>query len=64
MYDKFGPVLAAPGDPGMPATKNATGHIHDGSIPDLFRFLSAQVFTLSAAAQAQEVRDLVEQGFR
>ncbi len=58
MYDKFGPVLADPGDPGMPPTKTGFGMIHDGSIPDLLRFLSAQVFTLSAANQAREVRDL------
>jgi DNA-binding beta-propeller fold protein YncE len=59
MYDKFGPVLADPGDTTMPATKTGFGHIHDGSIPDLFRFLSASVFNLSSANQAREVRDLV-----
>jgi hypothetical protein len=58
MYDKFGPVLAGPGETTMPATKTGVGHIHDGSIPDLFHFLSAQVFTLSAANQAQQVRDI------
>jgi hypothetical protein len=59
MYDKFGPVLAAPGDTSLPPTKTGFGHIHNGSIADLFRFLSADVFTLSSADQAREVRDLV-----
>ena len=63
MYDKFGPVFADPGDGSMPPTKSGFGHVHDGSIPDLFRFLSASVFTLSSATQAQEVRDLVSAMF-
>ena len=59
MYEKDGPVWPAPGA-GMPSvTVNGFGVIHDGSIPDLYRFLSASVFNLSAANQAQEVRDLV-----
>jgi hypothetical protein len=63
MYDKFGPVWAAPGDNSKPATKTQFGFIHDGSIPDLYRFLSASVFNLSAANQAQQVRDLVAFAF-
>jgi DNA-binding beta-propeller fold protein YncE len=58
MYDKFGPVLAAPGDESLPPARTGFGHVHDGSFPDLFRFLSASVFTLGAANQAQEVRDI------
>jgi YVTN family beta-propeller protein len=58
MYDKFGPVLADPGDPSMPATKTGFGHVHDGAIPDIFRFLSAVVFVLDDSDEAQEVRDL------
>lgn len=57
MYEKFGPVWASPtGQP--PQTKTGFGFIHDGSIPDLFRFLSASVFNLSASNQAQQVRDI------
>jgi len=32
--------------------------VHDGSFPDLYRFLSASVFNLGAANQAQPVRDV------
>jgi DNA-binding beta-propeller fold protein YncE len=57
MYEKFGPVWAPPaGQP--PETRTGFGFVHDGSIPDLFRFLSASVFNLSAANQAQQVRDI------
>jgi hypothetical protein len=59
MYEKFGPVWADPGDNSLPETINGFGFSHDGSIPDLFRFFSASVFTLSSLNQAQEVRDLV-----
>jgi hypothetical protein len=59
MYEKFGPVLAAPGDSSMPETVASVGYVHDGGIPDLFRFLSADVFELDPANQAREVRDLV-----
>ena len=59
MYEKFGPVWADPGDNSLPATINGFGFSHDGSIPDLFRFFSATVFTLSSAIQAKEVRDIV-----
>jgi len=58
VHEKFGPVWAAPGEPGMPETVSGFGYIHDGGIPDVFRFLSASVFNLSAANQAQEVRDV------
>jgi DNA-binding beta-propeller fold protein YncE len=58
MYEKFGPVLAAPGDPSMPETVTGFGYTHDGAGPDLYRFLSINVFTLSAANQAREVRDI------
>jgi YVTN family beta-propeller protein len=58
MYEKFGPVLAAPGDGSMPTTINGFGYGHDGSIPDLFRFFSINVFTLSSLIQAQQVRDV------
>ena len=57
MYDKIGPVLAAPG--GMPPdTKSGFGFTHDGSFPDLLRFLSLNNFTLDNANQAREARDL------
>jgi hypothetical protein len=58
MHEKFGPVWAAPGDPTMPETVTSFGFTHDGAVPDLFRFLSINVFTLSAANQAQQVRDI------
>jgi YVTN family beta-propeller protein len=58
MYEKFGPVLADPGDVSMPATQNGYGFGHDGSVPDLFRFFSISVFSLSAADTAQQVRDV------
>ncbi len=44
MYDKFGPVWAGPLNPGMPETKTGFGYSHDGSIPDVFRFLARTVF--------------------
>jgi DNA-binding beta-propeller fold protein YncE len=57
MYDKFGPVLASPG--GMPPdAKTGFGFAHDGAMPDLERFFSINVFALSDANQAQEVRDI------
>ena len=59
MHEKFGPVLADPGDTSMPPTPTGFGYVHDGVIPDMYRFLSAAVFNLSAANQAQQVRDLV-----
>jgi len=55
MYEKFGPVWAAPGDSSKPETPSGFGHVHDGSIPDLYRFLSANVFNVTP----QNVRDLV-----
>jgi hypothetical protein len=58
MHEKFGPVWAPPGSASMPETATGFGFTHDGSIPDLFRFLSLNVFTLSAANQAQQVRDV------
>jgi DNA-binding beta-propeller fold protein YncE len=58
MYEKIGPVLADPGDDGLPETKSGFGYIHDGSFPDLHRFFSVGVFNLSAANQAQQVRDM------
>ena len=58
MHEKFGPVWAAPGDGTMPETVTSFGFSHDGAVPDLFRFLSINVFTLSAANQAQQVRDI------
>ncbi len=57
MYEKFGPVWATPAQ-SPPDTPVGFGFIHDGAIPDMFRFLSASVFTLSAANQAQQVRDI------
>jgi len=54
MYEKFGPRFGPPGTASPPDSKTGFGFIHDGSIPDLGTFLSANVFTLSA----QEVRDL------
>ncbi len=62
MYDKFGPVWADPGGP-PPDTTTGFGFIHDGAIPDMFRFLSASVFNLSAANQAQQVRDIATFAF-
>jgi DNA-binding beta-propeller fold protein YncE len=44
IYDKLGPVWAAPGNPGMPETKSGFGYSHDGSFPDVFRFLARLVF--------------------
>lgn len=58
MYDKIGPVYAAPGAAGLPESKPGIGFIHDGSFPDLYRFFSADVFDLSAADEAQQVRDI------
>jgi DNA-binding beta-propeller fold protein YncE len=56
MYEKFGPrfgSLTNSADP--PADqKSGFGFIHDGSVPDLGTFLSANVFTLTA----QQVKDL------
>jgi len=57
IYDKFGPVLPDPLGPVTDA-KTGFGLIHDGSIPDMFRFLSNAVFTLPDANQARELRDL------
>jgi DNA-binding beta-propeller fold protein YncE/mono/diheme cytochrome c family protein len=54
LYEKFGPRFGPPGTTTPPDSKTGFGFIHDGSIPDLGTFLSAQVFTLTA----QQVRDL------
>ncbi len=59
MYDKAGPVLPAAGEMAFPPTRVGFGYLHDGSSPDLYRFLSATVFQLSAANQARQIRDLV-----
>ncbi len=61
-YEKSGPVWADPGGP-IPDAVSGFGFTHDGSIPDLFRFLSFDVFTLSATNSAQQVRDLVAFSF-
>jgi YVTN family beta-propeller protein len=60
MYEKLGPVLAAPGDGSMPETASGFGFVHDGGIPDLLRFLSADVFQFSGSTgeQARKVRDV------
>ena len=57
IYDKFGPVLPDPMGP-VTDTKTGFGLIHDGTVPDMFRFLSNSVFTLPDANQARELRDL------
>ncbi len=54
LYEKFGPRFGPPGTTTPPDSKTGFGFIHDGSIPDLGTFLSAQVFTLTAP----QVRDL------
>src|SRR5262245_18021897 len=54
MYEKFGPKFGPPATPNPPDAKTGFGFIHDGSIPDLGTFLSAQVFNLTA----QQARDL------
>jgi YVTN family beta-propeller protein len=54
MYEKFGPRFGPPGTASPPDSKTGFGFVHDGSIPDLGTFLSANVFSLSA----QQVRDL------
>ncbi len=54
LYEKFGPTFGPPGTATPPDSKTGFGFIHDGSIPDLGTFLSAQVFTLTP----QDVRDL------
>jgi hypothetical protein len=58
LHEKIGPVLAAPGSGTLPETASGFGYVHDGSMPDLYRFLSASVFDLSAANQARAVRDV------
>ncbi|NIM01832.1 MAG: hypothetical protein GTO30_01310, partial [Acidobacteria bacterium] len=57
MYDKIGPVLPDPLG-AVTDTKSGFGLIHDGSVPDMFRFLSNSVFTLPDANQARELRDI------
>jgi DNA-binding beta-propeller fold protein YncE len=49
MYEKFGPRYASLGNPNDPPTaqKSGFGFTHDGSIPDLNTFLSANVFQLT-----------------
>ncbi len=54
LYEKFGPTFGPPGTTAPPDSKTGFGFTHDGSIPDLGTFLSAQVFTLTP----QQVRDL------
>ncbi|MDH3626333.1 MAG: hypothetical protein OEV00_03790 [Acidobacteriota bacterium] len=58
MYDKLGPLLPPPAASPID-TANGFGYSHDGAFPDMFRFFSSNVFTLSATDQAQEVRDIV-----
>jgi hypothetical protein len=57
IYDKPGPVLPDPMGP-VTDTKAGFGLIHDGSVPDMFRFLSNSVFSLPDANQARELRDI------
>jgi YVTN family beta-propeller protein len=57
IYDKPGPVLPDPMGP-VTETKTGFGLIHDGSVPDMFRFLSNSVFSLPDANQARELRDI------
>jgi YVTN family beta-propeller protein len=54
MYPKFGPVFGPPGTLSPPASKSGFGFVHDGSIPDMGTFLSANVFNLNA----NQVRDI------
>ena len=54
LYEKFGPTFGPPGTATPPDSKTGFGFTHDGSIPNLGTFLSAQVFNLTA----QDVRDL------
>ncbi len=62
MYEKFGPVWADPGGP-IPDATTGFGFTHDGSSPDLFRFLSFVEFTLSPTNNAEQVRDLAAFSF-
>ncbi|ANM30925.1 hypothetical protein ABI59_17100 [Acidobacteria bacterium Mor1] len=57
LYDKIGPDIADVGTTTLPEAKTMFGYLHEGSIPDLYRYLSQQDFILSAANQAAQVRD-------
>ncbi|NIM61450.1 MAG: hypothetical protein GTO30_07280, partial [Acidobacteria bacterium] len=57
MYDKLGPVLPDPMG-AVTDTKVGFGLIHDGTVPDMFRFLSNSVFSLPDTNQAQVLRDI------
>ena len=54
MYEKFGPTFGQPGTSTPPQSKTGFGYVHDGGVPDLGTFLSAGVFSLTAA----QVRDI------
>ena len=54
MYEKFGPRFGPPGTLDPPESKTGLGFIHDGAIPDLGTFLSANVFNLTAV-QARDI---------
>jgi DNA-binding beta-propeller fold protein YncE len=56
LYEKFGPF---PADPFMdpPDVTTGFGYTHDGSIPDLVRFLTANGFEFDPANAHQQIRD-------
>jgi DNA-binding beta-propeller fold protein YncE len=54
MYVKFGPTFGVAGTASPPESKTGFGFIHDGAIPDMGTFLSANVFNLTAA-QARDI---------
>ena len=56
VYRKIGPAFGQPGT--TPDARRGFGILHDGSLPDLFSFLSWTIFNLSPANGAEEVRDV------
>jgi hypothetical protein len=57
MYDKFGPVWPASGVTEPSETYSGFGYLHDGSMPDLYHFLTLAPFAFPAPRE-QVIRDV------
>ena len=56
IYTKRGPTFGTAFS--QPDSKSGFGLTHDGAVPDILSFLSLNLFVISAADQARDVRDI------